>query len=453
MTGTASAIPAAPIKVQAPAVPAAPAGGPADLFAQMLAAVIGGLAAGEVAPEVCAVEGAPEPEGGAGTAKAAEDWPAPASENAAAALAALFSGARDVQPAAYVDCGEISADRVNPASVFMLAALGGAAAQARAAGAAAQPAAAPERVGAASEAAAGDTAAAASEPAAAPPPSVRPGEAPAFSAAGMERAGTKPAETAVTEKTTAAEAQLPPKPEASGKEDAVRERSRGSAAESRPAAAEDPLPPAQSRPEAPGEGGGQGRAEQDGARTGQEAPGCGREKARQAAPEKIRKGQPEVQPFSAEARPAAPPLKETEAAQRPASDARALSAAGIGRIVSAACGTEPGGRLSFELNGEAFGRVRVEVAVSGGEVSVRLNVESEEAGRALSARSADLMDALSQRGLNAGVEVFSGADGGRRGEREAHGRAKRRQRAAAAEAAVPERAPAAQEEGRLSIYA
>lgn len=145
--------------------------------------------------------------------------------------------------------------------------------------------------------------------------------------------------------------------------------------------------------------------------------------------------------------------REPETAARPAAAGHILSAASVERITSAAGGLESSGngKISMEINEPGLGKVRVEMALSGGEVNISLQVEKGEAGRFLSGKVPELVDALAQRGISSGVEVFSGNDGGHGGSGREGQNAPRRF-THEAETASAQDAQAA-EDGRLSVYA
>lgn len=145
--------------------------------------------------------------------------------------------------------------------------------------------------------------------------------------------------------------------------------------------------------------------------------------------------------------------REPETASRPAAAGHTLSAASVERLTAAAGGLEASGngKISMEINEPGLGKVRVEMGLSGGEVNISLQVEKGEAGQFLSGKVPELVDALAQRGISSGVEVFSGNDGGHGGSGR-EGRNAPRRFMHELETAPAQDAQAA-EEGRLSVYA
>jgi flagellar hook-length control protein FliK len=129
-----------------------------------------------------------------------------------------------------------------------------------------------------------------------------------------------------------------------------------------------------------------------------------------------------------------------------------LCAASVEKLALAADRLESAGKgkLNLEINEPGLGKVRVEMAIRGGDLNISLEVENSAAGKFLSAKVPELVDALAQRGLNSGVQLFAGADDGRGGPREERAPARR---AAALLAEVTEQEVQVQEEGRISLYA
>lgn len=174
----------------------------------------------------------------------------------------------------------------------------------------------------------------------------------------------------------------------------------------------------------------------------------------------VRELQPEKSAFkyfTASLTEAAAVLGELRGPSRPAKGAAPESAgfstAGVERIALAADRLESAGRgkLSLEINEPGLGKVRVEMAISGGDLNISLEVENKAAGKFLSAKVPELMEALAQRGLNSGVQLFSGGDGGREGAGREERTPQRRFANAAPE--ITEQEVPVQEEGRLSLYA
>jgi len=269
------------------------------------------------------------------------------------------------------------------------------------------------------------------------PAAAETGAAPSISAAGEFAAVTDRAASAAPASTGGSR---PEKTE-------IKNRAAG-AAERAQTLAEAGAPPA-GRPLSEGEGSsktGEGRERHGFTQSGAEQPEAGRQSAPEAAPLKEHTppaGAAEFRGRTGEVFEAAPAQRAAGSALSPASVERLVSAAG--RLELAASG-----RLSLELNEAELGKVRVEMSLNGGEVRISLEVENGDAGRLLSAKAPELVDALAQRGVSSGVEVFSG--GGRGNEnRGREGRSSARRYGRAAEAA-PQDAPAA-EEGRISLYA